>query len=269
MQKKITVTIADDNQDFTKLVANYLNSQEDMQVVGVANDGVEALDIMIAKEPDIALVDIIMPHMDGLAVLEKLAQVPIKNKPKCIVISGVGQDSITQKAISIGAEYYIVKPFELDILASRIREIHQGYSSSQSPSAPKEISAHGIVTIQAKPHETLEEQVTRVIHEVGVPAHIKGYQYLREAILMAIDDIEVINSITKLLYPTLAKKFKTTPSRIERAIRHAIEVAWGRGKADVNNTMFGNTISASKGKPTNSEFIAMIADKLRLEMKSA
>ena len=269
MQKKIAVTIADDNQDFTKLVANYLNTQEDIQVVGVANDGAEALDIMIAKEPDIALVDIIMPHMDGLAVLEKLAKVPIKNKPKCIVISGVGQDNITQKAISVGAEYYIVKPFELDILANRIREIYSGCPSSQSPSAPKEGSAHRIVSIQLRTQETLEEQVTRVIHEVGVPAHIKGYQYLREAILMAVDDIEVINSITKLLYPTLAKKFKTTPSRIERAIRHAIEVAWSRGKADVNNTMFGNTISASKGKPTNSEFIAMISDKLRLEMKSA
>lgn len=269
MQKKIAVTIADDNQDFTKLVANYLNTQEDIQVVGVANDGAEALDIMIAKEPDIALVDIIMPHMDGLAVLEKLAKVPIKNKPKCIVISGVGQDNITQKAISVGAEYYIVKPFELDILANRIREIYSGCPSSQSPAAPKEVSARSIVSIQPRTQETLEEQVTRVIHEVGVPAHIKGYQYLREAILMAVDDIEVINSITKLLYPTLAKKFKTTPSRIERAIRHAIEVAWSRGKADVNNTMFGNTISASKGKPTNSEFIAMISDKLRLEMKSA
>lgn len=269
MQKKITVTIADDNQDFTKLVANYLNNQEDMQVVGIANDGVEALDIMIAKEPDIALVDIIMPHMDGLAVLEKLAKAPIKHKPKCIVVSGVGQDSITQKAIAMGAEYYIVKPFELDILASRIREIHQGYASSQSPSEPKEVGAHGIISMQAKPQETLEEQVTRLIHEVGVPAHIKGYQYLREAILMAVDDMEVINSITKLLYPSLAKKFKTTPSRIERAIRHAIEVAWTRGKMEVNNSMFGNTISASKGKPTNSEFIAMISDKLRLEMKSA
>lgn len=269
MQKKIDVTIADDNQEFRKLVANYLNSQEDMQVVGIANDGVEALDIMIAKEPDVALVDIIMPHMDGLAVLEKLSKAPIKNKPKCIVISGVGQDSITQKAIATGAEYYIVKPFELDILANRIREIYNGFPSSQSPLAPKEISAHSVVQMQVKPHETLEEQVTRVIHEVGVPAHIKGYQYLREAILMAINDIEVINSITKLLYPTLAKKFKTTSSRIERAIRHAIEVAWSRGKMDVNNSMFGNTISATKGKPTNSEFIAMIADKLRLEMKSA
>ena len=269
MQKKIAVTIADDNQDFTKVLANYLNSQEDIQVVGVANDGVEALDIMIAKEPDISLLDIIMPHMDGLAVLEKLSKAPIKNKPKCIVISGVGQDSITQKAIATGAEYYIVKPFELDILANRIREIYRGYSSTQSPAAPKEISAHGILQMQPKVHETIEEQVTRVIHEVGVPAHIKGYQYLREAILMAIEDIEVINSITKLLYPTLAKKFKTTPSRIERAIRHAIEVAWTRGKMEVNNTMFGNTISATKGKPTNSEFIAMIADKLRLEMKSA
>ena len=173
MQKKITVTIADDNQDFTKLVANYLNKQEDMQVVGVANDGVEALDIMIAKEPDVSLVDIIMPQMDGLAVLEKLAKAPIKNKPKCIVISGVGQDTITQKAIATGAEYYIVKPFELDILANRIREIYKGCQSSQSPNAPKEISAHDFITLQAKPQETTEEQVTRVIHEVGVPAHIK------------------------------------------------------------------------------------------------
>ncbi len=269
MQKKITVTIADDNQDFTKILETYLNKQEDIQVVGTANNGVEALDIMIAKEPDIALVDIIMPRMDGIAVLEKLAEAPIKNKPKCIVISGVGQDSITQKAIGLGAVYYIVKPMEVELIADRIREIYRGYVSKQSPKEPKEISAKGVINVPVKLNETLEEQVTRLIHEVGVPAHIKGYQYLREAILMAIDDMEVINSITKLLYPTLAKKFKTTPSRIERAIRHAIEVAWSRGKMEVNNLMFGNTISATKGKPTNSEFIAMIADKLRLEMKSA
>lgn len=268
MHSKITITIADDNQEFVKMICKFLNSQEDMEVVGIANDGKTALDLILAKEPDVALLDVIMPQLDGIGVLEKIFSVPIKKKPKCLMLSAVGQDSITQKAIALGAEYYIVKPFELETLAKRIREIKNGYELPEN-FAGKEIRSPYINVPVPKKIDTLEAQITNVIHEVGVPAHIKGYQYLRDAIIIVVDDIEVINSVTKSLYPALAKKYKTTPSRVERAIRHAIEVAWSRGQVDVNNSMFGNTISANKGKPTNSEFIAMIADKLRLEMKSA
>lgn len=269
MHNKITVTIADDNQEFAKMICKFLNEEEDIEVVGVASNGKEAVDMILTKEPDVALLDVIMPQLDGIGVLEKVFSIPIKKKPKCIMLSAVGQDSITQKAIAMGAEYYIVKPFELDTLVKRIREINEGYKTSGESIVLRETKSPYIVVPTSKTPETLEAQVTNLIHEVGVPAHIKGYQYLREAITLAVNDIDIINSITKMLYPTLARKFKTTPSRVERAIRHAIEVAWTRGKMDVNNSMFGNTVSATKGKPTNSEFIAMIADKLRLEMKSA
>lgn len=269
MQNKITVTIADDNADFANLISKFLGTQEDMEVVGVANDGKEAVDLILSKEPDVALLDVIMPHLDGLGVLEKINNANMKKMPSFIMLSAVGQDTITQKAIMLGAEYYIVKPFELETLAKRIREIHKGITIPQGVNSVREVRAPYISISNAKSPQNLEAQITNVIHEVGVPAHIKGYQYLREAITLAVNDIEIINSVTKMLYPTLARKFKTTPSRVERAIRHAIEVAWSRGQMDVNNSMFGNTVSASKGKPTNSEFIAMIADKLRLEMKSA
>ena len=188
-----------------------------------------------------------------------------KLKTNFIVLSAIGQDAIVQKTMTLGAEYYMIKPFDLELLAKRIREIARGMADSE---------AYATVNQKKIPYilgrvDSLETSITNIIHEVGVPAHIKGYQYIREAITMAVNDMDVINSITKQLYPTLAKKYKTTPSRVERAIRHAIEVAWTRGSLEANNEMFGNTISATKGKPTNSEFIAMIADKLRLEMKIA
>ena len=269
MQKKITVTVADDNKEFAKIITKFLNEQEDIEVVGVANNGKEAVDIILAKQPNVALLDVIMPQLDGIGVLEKINSSSVKNKTSFIMLSAVGQDTITQKAIMLGAEYYIVKPFDLETLANRIREVSNGIVIPEGINSIKEVRSPYIISGVPKVSQSLEAQITNVIHDVGVPAHIKGYQYLREAITLAVNDIEVINSVTKLLYPTLAKKYKTTPSRVERAIRHAIEVAWARGSMETNNEMFGNTISASKGKPTNSEFIAMIADKLRLEMKSA
>lgn len=269
MQKKITITIADDNKEFATLLSKFLDAQEDMEVIGIANDGKEAVDLVIAKQPDIALLDVIMPQLDGIGVLEKLSGTTLAKKPYYIMLSAVGQDVITQKAIMMGAEYYIVKPFDLEMLAKRIREVENGIIIPKGINMVREVKSPYITLNSEKNAQNLEAQITNVIHEVGVPAHIKGYQYLREAITLAVNDIEIINSVTKLLYPTLARKYKTTPSRVERAIRHAIEVAWTRGQMDINNSMFGNTISASKGKPTNSEFIAMIADKLRLEMKSA
>ncbi|MBQ6860303.1 MAG: sporulation transcription factor Spo0A [Clostridia bacterium] len=267
MQEKIKVVIADDNLEFAEIVREFLNHKPDIEVVEIANDGEAALEVLQRVEPDVALLDIVMPKLDGIGVLEKLNALPNKLKTKFIVLSAIGQDVVTQKTMMLGAEYYMIKPFELELLLKRIREIKNGLLESRTP---KVLGVAQVKTpyITENPN-SLETSVTNIIHDVGVPAHIKGYQYIREAITLAVNDMEVINSITKELYPTLAKKFKTTPSRVERAIRHAIEVAWNRGKSEVNNTMFGNTVSATRGKPTNSEFIAMIADKIRLEMKSA
>lgn len=272
MKEKITVLIADDNQEFSQTLASYLEAQDDMEVIGIAKDGTEAIDMLKNTMPDVILLDVIMPHLDGIGVLEKIEALQIQKRPICIMLSAVGQDQITQKAISLGAKYYVVKPFDIELLIKRIRQLKnyvptQGknnFISKETKMQYVEIPNNG-----EKSQENLEALVTNIIHEVGVPAHIKGYQYLREAIIMVVNDIDVINQITKSLYPKIAYKFNTTPSRVGRAIRHAIEVAWGRGQQEAVENIFGYTISASKGKPTNSEFIAMIADKLRLELKSA
>ena len=276
MKEKITVLIADDNQEFSTTLATYLKNQDDIVVVGRGKDGNEALDMVSSLMPDIILLDVIMPHLDGIGVLEQINMIKMNKKPICIMLSAVGQDKITRRAIELGAEYYVVKPFDIDLLITRIREL-KNYKPSQTNNfiaREKEIGIQkpqyiDISNMSANKEDNLEALVTNVIHEVGVPAHIKGYQYLREAIIMVVNDIDVINQITKCLYPQIARKFHTTPSRVERAIRHAIEVAWGRGQQDVVENIFGYTVSASKGKPTNSEFIAMISDKLRLELKSA
>ncbi|MBQ3414689.1 MAG: sporulation transcription factor Spo0A [Clostridia bacterium] len=271
MKEKIAVLIADDNQDFTKTLANYLEKQEDMEVIGIAKDGTEAVDMITNTSPDVVLLDVIMPHLDGLGVLENINRIKSNKKPTCIMLSAVGQDKITQRAIDLGAEYYVVKPFDIELLIQRIRDIKLYQSSSSNHFIANDYKPQyiEIPKEESKKEEHLEALVTNVIHEVGVPAHIKGYQYLREAIMMVVNDIDVINQITKSLYPQIAFKFNTTPSRVERAIRHAIEVAWGRGQQEAVENIFGYTVSAVKGKPTNSEFIAMIADKLRLELKSA
>lgn len=272
MKEKIRVLIADDNQEFSHMLSSCINSQEDMEIVGMARDGNEAIELVIKTAPDIVLLDVIMPHLDGLGVLEKINGISTSEKPTCIMLSAVGQDKITQKAITLGAEYYVVKPFDIEILIKRIREIkfYKPVQSTNNFIAKEQKQQYiDISKEEIKKEENLEALVTNIIHEVGVPAHIKGYQYLREAIMMVVNDIEVINQITKSLYPKIAYKFNTTPSRVERAIRHAIEVAWGRGDQKIVENIFGYTISAAKGKPTNSEFIAMIADKLRLELKSA
>ena len=272
MKEKITILIADDNQEFSKTLASYIHEQDDMEVIGMAKDGEEAIDMITNVKPDIVLLDVIMPHLDGIGVLEKMNMIKSDKKPICVMLSAVGQDKITQKAITLGAEYYIVKPFDIELLMKRIREL-KNFKPKQNQNlfVGREIKPQYVeIPMNGEKNEsTLEALVTNVIHEVGVPAHIKGYQYLREAIIMVVNDIDVINQITKSLYPKIAYKFNTTPSRVERAIRHAIEVAWGRGDQKTVENIFGYTISAAKGKPTNSEFIAMIADKLRLELKSA
>lgn len=263
-EKKIQVVIADDNKEFSDILNEYLSSQGDIEVIGIARDGNQACELITAKMPDIAILDIIMPHLDGLGVLEKMRNAPLKKRPLFIILSAVGQDKITQRALALGAEYYIVKPFDLEVLVSRIRQLKD---VNRNQIIKSEYSMESNTSYRAPIQRNLEVEVTNIMHEIGVPAHIKGYQYLRDAIMMVVKNLDIINSITKQLYPSIAREYNTTPSRVERAIRHAIEVAWSRGQMDAIDTIFGYTVSIGKGKPTNSEFIAMVADKLRLEMK--
>ena len=272
MKEKITVLVADDNNEFTTTLASYIQKDEEMEVIAIAKDGNEAYEMIVNTKPDIVLLDVIMPHLDGLGVLERLNATQMDKRPICIMLSAVGQDKITQKAIALGAHYYVVKPIDIELLIKRVKDVRYFQPAQNKGSfISREIKAQYIEidNQKQKSEENLEALVTNIIHEVGVPAHIKGYQYLREAIMMVVNDIDVINQITKQLYPDIAVKYHTTPSRVERAIRHAIEVAWGRGQTDTVENIFGYTVSAVKGKPTNSEFIAMIADKLRLELKTA
>ena len=263
---KISVLIADDNKEFCSILNDYLLNQRDIIVTAVAKDGREALALIEEKQPDLVVLDIIMPHLDGLGVLEKLNSMNLEKMPRIIVLSAVGQDKITQKAITLGADYYVVKPFDMDVFTKRIRELFNG-SSNEVMRRPSNTMMETEVRPVSKGPIDLETEITNIIHEIGVPAHIKGYMYLREAITMVVNDMELLSAVTKELYPSIAKKYNTTASRVERAIRHAIEVAWGRGQVDAINKLFGYTIHNEKGKPTNSEFIAIIADKLRLKNK--
>ncbi|ONI38169.1 sporulation transcription factor Spo0A [Candidatus Epulonipiscium fishelsonii] len=268
MESKIKIGLADDNRDFREILKVFIDKQGDMEVVGVASNGKEAVELIIEKQPDVMILDVIMPHLDGIAVLEKLKALNLEKRPMVIMLSAVGQDRITEQALSLGAEYYIVKPFDMETLVMRIRHLKNDFNSARLSPSQNILNQESIFKHYKSPISkyALEAEVTSVIHEIGVPAHIKGYQYLRDAIIMAINDMDILNSITKQLYPSIAKQYNTTPSRVERAIRHSIEVAWSRGKMDTIDKLFGYTVNNGKGKPTNSEFIALIADKLRLEM---
>ena len=264
---KISVIIADDNKEFCNILNDYLLNQRDIIVTGIAKDGVEALKLIQEKKPDLVVLDIIMPHLDGLGVLERLNGMNINPMPRIIVLSAVGQDKITQRAITLGADYYVVKPFDMDVFTKRIRQMFNNTISSDETKRTVSIMDTTEIRVNRNEPLDLESEITSIIHEIGVPAHIKGYMYLREAISMVVNDIELLSAVTKELYPSIAKKYNTTASRVERAIRHAIEVAWSRGQVDTINKLFGYTIHNDKGKPTNSEFIAMVADKLRLKNK--
>ena len=264
---KISVLIADDNKEFCSILNDYLLNQKDIVVTGIAKDGREALELIQQKQPDLVVLDIIMPHLDGLGVLEKLNGMDLDKMPRVIVLSAVGQDKITQQAITLGADYYVVKPFDMDIFTKRIREMFNTQDvETKRRSVSTQVVEREAAATSRGPID-LETEITSIIHEIGVPAHIKGYMYLREAITMVVNDMELLSAVTKELYPSIAKKYNTIASRVERAIRHAIEVAWGRGQVDAINKLFGYTVHNEKGKPTNSEFIAIIADKLRLKNK--
>jgi two-component system response regulator (stage 0 sporulation protein A) len=268
--EKKKVLIADDNREFCEILSKFLLKEGDFEVVGTAKDGLDVLDKIKEENPDILILDIIMPHLDGLGVLESLHKLDLEKIPKVVVLSAVGQDKITQKAINLGADYYVVKPFDFKTFIKRLKQIVGRENEKDNLESDKYIHIPESSKLTfSDPIKSLEAKITNIIHEIGVPAHIKGYLYLREAILMVIQNVDLLGAVTKELYPGIASKYNTTPSRVERAIRHAIEVAWTRGKIDTIDKIFGYTVNNDKGKPTNSEFIAMVADKLRLEMEIA
>lgn len=256
LRKKIKLLIVDDNKEFCDLLEEYFNSQSEFEVVGIVYNGKDALELLTGQQPDVVLLDIIMPYLDGIGVLEKLNSMNVPIKTRIIMLTAFGQDSITQRAMELGAAYYMMKPLEMDILADRIRQMVDGPAPAPRPNVS--------FSKPSKP-KSLEMEVTNIIHEIGIPAHIRGYLYLRDAILLVVENINLLNAVTKELYPAIAVKYNTTSSRVERAIRHAIELAWDRGNVNYLNEVFGHTVRIDKGKPTNSEFIAIIADKLRIE----
>ncbi|PKM95876.1 MAG: sporulation transcription factor Spo0A [Firmicutes bacterium HGW-Firmicutes-1] len=266
MKDKIDVLIADDSQKLCAMMSDFFETQEDIDVIDVVHNGEDAIEQIRVKKPDVVLLDVVMPLIDGLGVLERINEEDLDKKPIFIMLSAVGQEKVTKSALSLGAEYYMMKPFNYDSLAKRIRQL-KGRIEFVKREKNNSFIKENTINKYGYQSRVLESEVTNIIHEIGVPAHIKGYQYLRDAIIMVINDIEILNSITKSLYPAIAEKYDTTPSRVERAIRHAIEVAWSRGKMETLDNLFGYTISHGKGKPTNSEFVALIADKLRLELR--
>lgn len=258
MEKRLKVVIADNTSQVGEVCAKALSSYG-MDVTLCEKDGYKAIEAAKRVKPDVLLADVFMPNLDILGVLSDLKQIDEKERPMVMAMSSFDNERLEKETLNAGAGYYFLKPFDLNTMAQRIISI-SGWRNDKTPVVVKD----NVVTDSG-----LYAMITEIIHQIGVPAHIKGYHYLRDGIMMAVKDSEVINAITKLLYPTIAKKYNTTSSRVERAIRHAIEVAWDRGDIDTLNSYFGYTIQNDRGKPTNSEFIAMIADKLRLQLKIA
>ena len=250
MEHATSIFIADSTEEFCSGLIAQLQRVGGFQIAGTANDGEQAIRMITEKKPDILVLDLMLSKQDGISVLKALDR--MERKPITLATSGFVTEYVANAAANLGVRYLMLKPCDMTAVAERLEEIRDG----ENPKA----------AIRRNDKTSIETLVTGIIHEIGVPAHIKGYQYLREAIIIAVNDMDVINAITKVLYPQVAKTFQTTPSRVERAIRHAIEVAWDRGDVDVLNSYFGYTIHNTRGKPTNSEFIAMISDKLALEL---
>ncbi len=254
----IDVLIADDNEELCQLVGEYIKRQNGLRLAGVVHDGRTLLDELDDIRPDVLLLDVVMPRLDGIGVLEQLPRNG-HYRPKIVILTAFGQEQITQKAFQMGADYFILKPFDLKVLGQRIREIADtGQLSGKSPDAMH------MVREAARDDVDPHKEITSIIQAIGVPANIKGYRYLRTAISMVVEDVEIMEAVTKELYPAVGEKYDTTPTRVERAIRHAIEVAWNRGNTEATARYFGYTVDCTRGKPTNSEFIALIADRVRM-----
>jgi len=251
METSRRILVADTGEDFRRGLIEAMEREGDIQVVGDTGDGAELLRLTETQKPDLIVMEMVLSGMDGVEVLEALPTLKLETRPRVLILSGFAKGTMAELAASKGADHYMTKPCRVSTVCERIRQLCGG-------TALEDVRDRG---------QNLEAVVTAIIHEIGVPAHIKGYQYLREAILLAVADREVINAVTKVLYPEVAKRFGTTASRVERAIRHAIEVAWDRGDLETLQKYFGYTVSNVKGKPTNSEFIAMIADRLQLQQR--
>jgi len=256
MEQTKRILLADASEEYRRLLAETVNRESDLELVGETSDGSELLQLVQEKRPDVIIMDMVLTHTDGLETLIALQKASLNPRPRILVLSGFVRGNLAEYAAEQGADYFLLKPCKLTAVLERVRWLANN-GEREAPAQPR-IGNH-----------SLEALVTAIIHEIGVPAHIKGYQYLREAIRLTVEDMEVINAVTKILYPEVAKRFNTTASRVERAIRHAIEVAWDRGDLEVLQKYFGYTVSNSKGKPTNSEFIAMIADRLHLQLKES
>lgn len=257
MELQKSVLIADDNKQFADELREFLRTKADIGAVYVAYDGEEAYELVMETKPDVVLTDIIMPKRDGLSVMQKISRSNLAKKPMCIALSVTGSERIMAAAQDAGAEYFLLKPQSAEAVYDTVRNF--GTESKRT--------SFEVIDEESRKSYDLEALVTEFIHELGVPAHIKGYQYVRTAIMMVVENMELLNYITKELYPDIAKMYSTTSSRVERAIRHSIEVAWSRGRPETMNRIFGYTIDTGKGKPTNSEFIAMVADRIRLQIK--
>ena len=256
MEKELKIVVADNSSELGENCAKTFKAYG-MKVILCEKDGLKLLAKIKSEKPDIILADVFMPNLDILGGINSLKESGIKQKPMIMAMSAFDNQRLEKELIEAGLDYYFLKPFDVNTMAQRLIQL-SGWKSEKEPLVVKD----NVVT-----DTQLEVMITEIIHQIGVPAHIKGYHYLREAIILSIKNSDIINSVTKILYPTVAKKHGTTASRVERAIRHAIEVAWDRGDIDVLNSYFGYTIQNERGKPTNSEFIAMISDKLRLKLK--
>lgn len=273
MKQRLHILIADSNRQNTLDLKRFLIEKEQIGQIDVSSDGTEAYRMILHGKPDVVLLDVVLPGMDGLGVLERVNMEWVgRERPAFIYVTSISTQSLVECAVRLGASYFILRPFQPESIYRRILQIkfgsgRQRFKGQHEKRVCYYYEGEETARYQEDHGEKLENDVTRIIRELGIPAHIKGYQYIREGIIMAVNDMNMLNFITKLLYPNIAKKYKTTSSSVERAIRHAIEVAFSRGQVEILEDMFGYTISAGKGKPTNSEFIALIADKLRLEYK--
>ncbi|MGM0436728.1 MAG: sporulation transcription factor Spo0A [Bacillota bacterium] len=255
MSEQVEVLLVDDNREFCNLLKDYIENVDEFEVVGLAHNGNEGLEKIEELEPDVLILDLIMPHLDGIGVMEEMNEMSFSKNIKTIVLTAFGQEDITKRVVELGADYYIMKPFDLEKLVDRIKQMMNNNLDETDD-----------FIMSGENNQKIEVRITEILHKLGVPAHIKGYLYLREAIESVIMNVELLGAITKELYPEVADKFNTTASRVERAIRHAIEVAWERGNEKELKKYFENTIS-NNSKPTNSQFIARIADELRLKLK--
>jgi two-component system response regulator (stage 0 sporulation protein A) len=263
MGKEIRIIVADDNRNLCQMLQDHLQGQENLSVVGVAHNGLEAWELIQTQEPDLIILDAVMPNLDGLSVLERINTRTTMTRPKIIMLTAFMQESLTHEAMKLGVDYFILKPFDLDILIKRICSLTQDMPAS----IPFQLSTASPIITKVGGGLNLFSEVTKIMHQIGIPAHVKGYQYIREAILMVVEDVSLLGAVTKELYPCIAKKNNTAPSRVERGIRHAIELSWERGNLDMLKLIFGYSMNIEHQKPTNSEFIALLADKISLMSK--